>query len=391
MLKMPKKFLILDTETTIRAKGNPFTVGNKLCYTGYKVVGGGVVTTISHVTDGHCLDQIQREIDAADYLVAFNAKFDCHWLENIGVDLSKIRIFDCQYAEFLFSKQQTRYPSLDGAAEHYGIEKKLDIVKEYWEKNIDTIDIPPEIVIQYLCRDVEITEQVFIKQYELFQTTERSKWRLFQLHMEDQVCLREMERNGILYDTKHSLGLGEDAKGKIENIELELRKGYEGVPLNFDSVDHMSAYLYGGTIAVDTRIPIGVYKTGVKTGQPRYKIVTHEYILPQLVKPLPKSELKKDGLWATDEKTIKQLASKGTAEVKKRIGLLDERSKLEKLRGTYFTGFPKKIDEMAWSDNYIHSSLNQCVAITGRLSSTSPNQQNIPPECKQLCISRYDS
>ena len=44
---------------------------------------------------------------------------------------------------------------------------------------------------------------------------------------------------------------------------------------------------------------------------------------------------------------------------------------------------------MDWPDYTLFSNLNQCVASTGRLSSTKPNQQNFPPEAKTFCVSRY--
>ena len=44
---------------------------------------------------------------------------------------------------------------------------------------------------------------------------------------------------------------------------------------------------------------------------------------------------------------------------------------------------------MDWPNDTLFSNLNQCTAVTGRLSSTKPNQQNFPPEAKTFCISRY--
>ncbi len=385
-----KKALILDTETTAGpTKGNPFSNGNKLLYIG--MLFGGRYEAM-HMSDGvwgaEAVARIQRIVDEADVLVCFNSKFDCHWLLNIGVNLDNIRIYDCQYAEFLFCKQTTKYPSLDGTCEKYGLGKKIDVIKlEYWDKNIDTKDVPPELMFKYLAMDVELTNRLYLLQMEMFRGEQRSKYRLFLLHMEDQVALRDMERNGILYDVEGSLSAAENARVQIASVEEELRRGYELVPINFDSVDDMSAYLYGGTIDVDTRVPVGYFKTGAKVGQVRYKIVVHSYELPRLFEPLKGSELKKEGLFGTDDKTLQQL--RGTKEAKGRLSLLDQRAKLEKLRGTYYGGFPKKINEMAWGDNMLHPTFNQCVAVTGRLSSTNPNGQNQPPESKQLCITRF--
>ena len=383
-------FLICDVETTTHNKGNPFDKDNKLCYTGF-IENAGIssrTTIFNHVDGEYRKEEIQSIIDKHTHLVAFNAKFDCHWLENIGIDLSNTRIWDCQYAEFLMSCQLQKYPSLETTCQRHGLESKIDVVKtEYWEKGIDTLDIPPDIMVQYLHQDLNITNQLFKLQQNLFKTSKSGKWRLFQLHMEDQVVLREMEHNGILYDVDASLAAATNLQGQIAAIDKELTRGYENIPINWNSGDHLSAYLYGGTIEDDVHVPVGVFKTGKKIGQTRYKIVTYKYELPQLFKPIPKSELAKEGYYATDKNTLNQL--RGNKEATRRIGLLNERAKLEKLRGTYYQGFPKTIAAMGWSDNYLHSTLNQCVAVTGRLSSTRPNQQNMPPECKQLCISRF--
>lgn len=382
------KFLIYDAETTISNKGNPFDGRNKHCYSGFRYAGEKISDTkiLNHLKDGPCIDIIQEHVNNATYLVAFNAKFDCHWLENIGVDLSHIRIWDCQFAEYLLSRQLTKYPSLNGTCEKYGLGSKIDVIAEkYWDKGIDTADIPPNEIIEYLKQDIVLTEKLFFVLKDLLQ--QQGLMRLFQLHMEDQHCLREMEKNGILYSVDDSNTRAQLVAKQLEEIEHELRKEYENIPINFDSGDHLSSYLYGGKIEVETRIPVGVYKSGAKLGQTRYSIITHAFILPKLFQPIKGSELKKDGYFATDERTIEKL--RGNKEAKKRISLLDKRAKLEKLRGTYYEGFPKTIAAMGWVANFLHPSYNQCVAVTGRLSSTKPNAQNIPPEAKQLCLSRY--
>ena len=66
-----------------------------------------------------------------------------------------------------------------------------------------------------------------------------------------------------------------------------------------------------------------------------------------------------------------------------------ERSKLEKLRSSFFNGVPKKMNEMYWNDGKIHGQFNQCVVATGRLSSSKPNTQQFPPEFKKSLISEY--
>ena len=68
-----------------------------------------------------------------------------------------------------------------------------------------------------------------------------------------------------------------------------------------------------------------------------------------------------------------------------------EYSKLEKLKNTYLLGWSDLIDKMNWKKDYIYGNLNQCVVVTGRLSSTKPNMQNVDKYTKKFMESRYDN
>ena len=158
--------------------------------------------------------------------------------------------------------------------------------------------------------------------------------------------------------------------------------------ININSNDHLSVLLYGGTITIDDRIPVGVFKTGAKIGEVRYKIVEKLYEFPRLVEPLKGSETAKEGYYKVNEDVLRQL--KPNKHVKQVLELLDRYSKLDKLRSTYLIGWSNLIDTMGWEPNMIHGNLNMCVAQTGRLSSTKPNLQNADPQTKIFCESRYD-
>jgi len=65
------------------------------------------------------------------------------------------------------------------------------------------------------------------------------------------------------------------------------------------------------------------------------------------------------------------------------------RSKLEKRMSTYCLGTPKLLEHMQWEHSLLHPSINQCVAITGRLSETKPNLQNQDSEMRICFPSRF--
>ena len=372
----------MDVETTTIAKGSAFNQQNKLVMVQIKKL--DQPTQVFFAEDFHKVVPI---LETASCLVGFNLKFDLHWLER-EFGFKAQCVWDCQLAEFIFSKQTWKYPNLNDSCKNRGLPTKIDVIKEqYWSQGIDTLDIPRDILAEYGANDVDITYELFLKQKQLFLDSEQSKYKLFRLHCNDLLVLQEMEFNGIMYDSSSSLAQSLSLDAQVKHLESKIYAFTGQAPINLDSRDHISTLLYGGAISVDTRLPIGTYKTGSKVGQPRYKIVETTYDLPRLVEPLKGSELKKDGYFATDEPTL--LSLRPNASTKKLIGWLLDRSKLMKLKSTYLDGLPNLITEMGWIPNMLYSNLNQCVATTGRLSSTRPNQQNLPKEAKKHCISRY--
>lgn len=386
--------LILDVETTISNNGHFADRNNKLVMSGFKFLG---LEPITYVYD---TSYMQSLIDTADLLVGFNIKFDLHWLRNYGINFADKKIWDCQLAEFLFESQQNKYPSLNGTLEKYGYEPKLDVVKtEYWDKGIDTTDIPTHILSDYLKRDLEATEQVFLKQKELFKGEYKGKYKLFQLQCEDLKVLQEMEYNGLRFNTKKAREEAANIRGQMDSIKERIYKTIgipSNIPFNLNSNDHLSAVLYGGSISWDIKVADGVYKSGAKVGQIKYRNQEVSHTFERLVTPLDKTETAKSkksegdaSSWSVAEDVLKNLKAKGKA--KEVIDALLEYSKLEKLTNTYLEGFSDLIEKKNWPDDMIHGNLNQCVAVTGRLSSTSPNLQNIDPYTKKFLESRYET
>jgi len=153
--------------------------------------------------------------------------------------------------------------------------------------------------------------------------------------------------------------------------------------------DQLSCFLYGGTIREEYKEHVGFFKSGDKVGQPKYQNKEKEHILPQLVVPLKNSELAKKGFYSTDEGTLRKL--KGNKKIKEIIASLLKLSELEKLNGTYYKGIPKINEEMHWPAGKLHGQFHQCVAQTGRLSSSKPNLQNMAESCLSIFMSRYDT
>lgn len=370
--------MALDVEVTTHQKGSPFHPDNFLV----------TISTKSELwhkyyniyKDKTLLDKVQEDVDNCSLLVLFNGKFDLHWLRKVGINFANKKIWDCQNYEFLNSNQTIPYPSLDKTAERFGLPLKPDKIKEYWDQGIQTHEIPEQELEEYALHDTEVTWQVYLRQKEELDPRKRT---LLSLVNQDLLVLEEMEYNGLAFDRKKSLQMAEENNKKIEELQQSLG-AYHNVPnFNWSSNDHLSALLYGGNINDIRKVPDGIYKTGKKAGQVKYKNEPVVYKLPRLYKPLKGSEVKKAGYYSVDEDTLRKLDGEADLVIK-----ILEIKKLEKDNSTYLIGLPKLQDTYGWNE-YIHGQFNQCVAATGRLSSSKPNLQNLSEKSQKCFRSRY--
>lgn len=375
--------LVFDVETTTFCKGNPYSQQNKLVCISYKW--NEEKTKCFYVDDNGSIGAFSLFndlIDKADLVIGFNLKFDLSWIRRYGINISNTKLWDCQLHHFLHTNQLETYPSLDGVSSYYQLGRKLDVVaSDYWSKGIDTCDIPREVLTEYAIHDVDLTYAVYQCQKDNFDSHQQRV--LFSLQCQDLLVLQEMEWNGLSFDTTTAIKDAEINAEIINDLEEKLFYAFHcnGLDINLSSRDHLSTLLYGGTITFEDRIPIGTYKTGAKIGQVRYKVMSREVPFSRIIEPLKGSEMAKAGYWATDVVTFKKLKTNKTTKVI--LEMLEKRSGLMKLNGTYLMGLSSLITEKDWKKDTLHGQFNQVTVVTGRLSSTSPNLQNIPSEAKR--------
>jgi DNA polymerase I-like protein with 3'-5' exonuclease and polymerase domains len=200
--------------------------------------------------------------------------------------------------------------------------------------------------------------------------------------------LEDIEYNGFYFNEEKCLTKAQELQETINQLRMELNDYHNIEEFNTESGDHLSVLLYGGTITISRKEIVGVYKGGDRKGQEKQGWKDYSYTLPRLFNPLPKSELKKPGFWATGEDILKQLKCRDKAG-KRVIEIILSLAKLEKMRGTYYNGLPKLRETMNWPKNMLHGNLNQVTARTGRLSSTKPNLQNMSSDMGFIFETRY--
>lgn len=378
---MNESILALDTEGTTSNMGNPFDQTNRLvCYSAAQADWADV---FFRDEDGD--NQVRRLLESCTELVLFNAKFDLHWLNRVGIDFSGKRIWDCQLAEFILSRQTWKYPDMATTAQNYGLPCKLDIVKtEYWKKGIDTPDIPRDILYEYAQHDARLTYDIRLCQLERFKE-EPALYKLFRLQCADLLILLEMEAAGLVLREDIAEAKSKELHKELEQIENDLRAIYPDIPINFGSNDQLSAFLYGGIISEVVKQHDGFYKSGKRAGEPKFKNVVIEHQLPRLFEPLKGSELKKEGVYSTSEDTLQKLRGKHRKLVEKLLRM----SEIRKLLSTYYDGLIALNRRMNWPPGRLFGQYNQVVARTSRLSSSNPNLQNLSGDSLDMFVTRF--
>lgn len=385
--------LAFDWETTCKEAnnyGHPFDARNHpvflSCYDGERYNN----YWFNHAERESCDRSSPKSLfDSDDYLyVAFNAKFDMHWLRRVTSHEFKIgSVWCCQVAEMILTRQLHKMPSLNDALARYGLEAKLDIVKtEYWDKGIDTDLIPAPIVEEYGSWDAHQTYDLAILQ--IAEAKERGMYNAIRMSCMDLVVLAEMEWNGMVYDVEKSNQLARETTEQIRDLDGQLRLdvGDNLCIVSFDSPHNISAVLFGGIVKY--KVPfVHVFKNGNSKVRYREEIK----VFDRLIDPPKEAKLEStEDYYSTSVDVFNLLQKRKLNKFQKHIlDLLLQRSKLEQLRGTYYVGIPKLFNEMGWENSTIHHTLNQTVAVTGRLSSSKPNLQNQSEDSKQCFISRF--
>ena len=374
------------------------------------------------ISDLNNVLEIQAEIDRSYRIAGHNLKFDLNWLRHIGIKFDHKRLYCTKIAEYMISGMKRQAYSLKALSLKYGITPKIDKVATFWEAGYETSEIPLNVLLPYLEQDCINTLVIYQKQVPQLQ--DKGLEQVCALHCRLQCILSEIECTGILADKDLGYKLIGEIQHNLDTIDLGLHR-LLGVALpdpcddiNLNSGDELSAALFGGILK---RPGFEDYITtrNVKYKEPyifkyadgRTAEKTKTRVLKELVyktrksiqeieidgagfKPAKGTQTKKEGYYQTSKGIIEQLGgrTKNQKEIKK---LLVSRSAVAKSLESFIgkdstAGLINKIQ----SDGRIHPKYNQTVAVTGRLSSSDPNGQNLPREgtspIKRIFIPRFD-
>ncbi len=264
--------------------------------------------------------------------VGQNLKYDLEVLRNYGIEL-KGQMWDTMIAHYLIQ------PEL-----HHNMDYMAEIYLNYQTIHIDELigpkgknqksmrSLPPSQVYEYAAEDADITLRLKNKLEPELKKAECEDL-FYNIEMPLMPVLAEMEMNGVCLDTASLAETSKQFTNRMNEIEARI---YElaGEHFNIASPKQVGEILFD-----------------------KLKIVE-------------KAKKTKTGQYVTSEEVLQQLKNKHEIVA----DILEHRG-LKKLIGTYIDALPKLINPKT---GHIHTSFNQTITATGRLSSSDPNLQNIP-------------
>ena len=328
---MTKQTVCIDTETTSTEAVSAELVGISFCAdTGeawYVSVPRETSEILKYV-------EVFRPLYESDKIVKVgqNLKYDLNVLARYGAEL-RPPMFDTMLAHYVVQPELRH--NMDYLAEIYlryatiHIERLIG-PKGKGQKNM--ADVPPEEVCDYAAEDADVTLRLMLpltEEMEKFQVTSV----FTDLEMPLMPVLARMERYGVRLDTEALAETGRHFQQRMQVLETEI---YE---------------LAGHSFTISSPRQVGT-------------------VLFEELKLNERAGKQKSGQYATGEEVLEALRGKHPI-----VGKILAHRALKKLTGTYIDALPKLINP---ATGRIHTSFNQAVTATGRLSSSNPNLQNIP-------------
>lgn len=187
------------------------------------------------------LAELVRDVEAADFIIAHNAKFELGWLRRCGIDLTRVVVWDTMICDYVIGGNRWQYShlSLNACAKRWLGESKVDVVSNMIKAGIDPRDIPESWLLRYCQKDVDLTERVFLKQRAEMET--RLKPVLYTRCLLTPV-LADIEPTGVCLDEEMVLSMHAEAERDYARLQQDLEEMTGGINLN--SNDQLAAFIY---------------------------------------------------------------------------------------------------------------------------------------------------
>lgn len=259
-----------------------------------------------------------------------NAKYEINTLRKYGIQIEGI-IFDTMLASYVNDPGRKHGLKIQSAENLDYFMTEIDELIGKGKKQITMDDVSIEEASDYACDDAFVTLE--LTRYWHKKLDDEAKKLLYEIEVPASLVLAEMEATGVSLDTDYLLELSAEFDENLKDIEAKIYNAC-GETFNINSPKQLASILFE---------KMGIEHKTKKRGTQKF---------------------------STDAKVLEELAKEH--EVAK---FVLEYRQYAKMKSTYVDALPEII---SYTDRKIHTNYNQTVTVTGRLSSSNPNLQNIP-------------
>jgi len=336
-------FFVFDTETTGLTPSDSEIIGFSFCRKAGEAYYIPMNLPKEKMTAEDVIQSLKPMFENPDIKKGGqNIKFDGLMLWHHGIRLEGID-FDTMIADYLINPggRQHNLDLMSLQYLNYRMVPIEELIGKKGKKQKNMRDVPVEDVCKYACEDAEITFQLKeILEKKLKETETHELFKTVEMPLVE--VLMEMEKNGVSLDTRFLEKMSKELETDLNKLEKEIYK-LASEEFNINSPQQLGLILFD-------------------------KLEIHKELGDRRPTRTP------TGQYSTSEGVLERFSAHHLVSK-----ILDYR-KLIKLKSTYVDALPKLISSQT---GRLHTSFNQTVAATGRLSSSDPNLQNIPIRTEQ--------
>jgi DNA polymerase I-like protein with 3'-5' exonuclease and polymerase domains len=257
-------YVVLDFETSVYSKGSALDTRNGIVLAVWRLGPDHPRCDVHRDGERAHHDEVRwegefglgdlvQDIEAADFLVAHNAKFELQWLDRCGLDLKDVLVWDTMIGEYVIGGNRWVWHqlSLNACAERHFGEGKIDVISKMYKAGLCSTEIPASWLERYCKLDVDLTHRLFLEQRDSL--SENGQLPVMYTRCILTPVLADLEKNGMVLDGDMVNEQCEAAERKYAALQHELDILTGGINLN--STKQLREYLYE-TLAFDEVVRI---------------------------------------------------------------------------------------------------------------------------------------